>query len=61
MVAQLVRPIALQTIPRTFGRFTKRPVPWWNAACTKVVSGDTVGTRSAWKLFGSDELGPAEF
>ncbi|MPC76687.1 hypothetical protein E2C01_071112 [Portunus trituberculatus] len=27
----------LQTIPRTSGRFTNRPVPWWNAACTNAV------------------------
>ncbi|MPC75157.1 hypothetical protein E2C01_069542 [Portunus trituberculatus] len=29
--------LALQTIPRTSGHFSKRPVPWWNAACTKAV------------------------
>ncbi|MPC94607.1 hypothetical protein E2C01_089784 [Portunus trituberculatus] len=29
--------VALQTIPRMSGRFTKRPVPRWNAACTKAV------------------------
>ncbi|MPC37595.1 hypothetical protein E2C01_031082 [Portunus trituberculatus] len=29
--------LALQTIPRTSGRFIKRLVPWWNAACTNAV------------------------
>ena len=28
---------ALQSIPRTSGRFPKRPVPWWNAGCTNAV------------------------
>ncbi|MPC57729.1 hypothetical protein E2C01_051716 [Portunus trituberculatus] len=29
--------LALQTTPRTSGRFTKRFVPWWNAAGTNTV------------------------
>ena len=28
---------ALQSIPRTSGRFPKRPVPWWNVDCTNAV------------------------
>ena len=28
---------ALQSIPKTSGRFPKRPVPWWNTACTEAV------------------------
>jgi len=28
---------ALQSVPKTSGRFPKRPVPWWSAACTDVV------------------------
>ncbi|MPC74727.1 hypothetical protein E2C01_069101 [Portunus trituberculatus] len=28
---------ALQTIPRTSGRFAERLVPWWSAACTGAV------------------------
>ncbi|MPD01675.1 hypothetical protein E2C01_097213 [Portunus trituberculatus] len=34
---QLFPSVPLQTIPRTSGRFTKRPVPWLSAACTKAV------------------------
>ncbi|MPC56507.1 hypothetical protein E2C01_050468 [Portunus trituberculatus] len=29
--------VALQKISRTSNRFTNRPVPWWNAACTNAV------------------------
>ncbi|MPC63818.1 hypothetical protein E2C01_057924 [Portunus trituberculatus] len=32
-----LRSAALQTVPKTSGRFTKRPVLWWNAACTNGV------------------------
>lgn len=28
---------AIRSIPRTSGRFRKRPVPWWNAACAVAV------------------------
>ena len=28
---------AIQSIPRTSGRFPKRPVPWWNSNCTNAV------------------------
>ena len=28
---------AIQSIPKTSGRFPKRPVPWWTAACTQAV------------------------
>lgn len=28
---------AVQSVPKTSGRFSKRPVPWWNAACTNAV------------------------
>lgn len=28
---------AVQSIPKTSGQFSKRPVPWWNAACTSAV------------------------
>ena len=28
---------ALHSVPKTSGRFPKRPVPWWNAACTEAV------------------------
>ena len=28
---------AIRSVPRTSGRFAKRPVPWWNAACTEAV------------------------
>ena len=28
---------AIHSVPRTSGRFRKRPVPWWNAACTEAI------------------------
>ena len=35
--ADFLRSAALQSVPRTSGRFPKRPVPWWNADCTAAV------------------------
>ena len=28
---------AVQSIPKTSGRFPKRPVPWWNSTCTNAI------------------------
>lgn len=35
--SDLLHSAGLQSIPRTRGRFPKRPVPWWNADCTAAV------------------------
>lgn len=35
--ADFLHSVALQSIPRTSGRFPKRPVPWWNEDCTRAV------------------------
>ena len=36
--------VALLSVPKTSGRFSKRPVPWWNADCTTPV-------REKWSAF----------
>ena len=33
---------AVQSVPRTSGRFVKRPVPWWNSTCAAAVKAKRV-------------------
>ena len=62
----VLRSAALQSVPKTSGRFSDYPVRWWNADCTAAVRekngllfrdfAATVETLCAWRLFGEPEL-----
>ncbi|MPC45898.1 hypothetical protein E2C01_039604 [Portunus trituberculatus] len=45
----------LQADPRTSGRFTKRPVPWWNSACTTAVRKKRAAISRLWRHRGDPE------
>ena len=57
--------VALQFVPKTSGRFPKRPISWWNADCTAAARENgllfrdfaaTVETLCAWRLYGEPLL-----
>ncbi|MPC91687.1 RNA-directed DNA polymerase from mobile element jockey [Portunus trituberculatus] len=52
-VSDFLISVALQTIPRKSGRFTK--VPWWNAACTAAVKEKRAAFSRLWRHRGDPQ------